>query len=537
MPYCIEIMSRIQRSTTIHWHLLLVILVLMLAGRVAAQYEHVDEAYDLWNSQEPQIGVGIHPFIEGGYLAFSNAFMEADGVGPFPYLVFLDAFAHRTSDQVILPSVGFESMTLSGFDGVDHQDGNGYMLCGTEVSTPYALTGFIAHFNLVGQELWRRHVTFPGADGSECHKVCFTSDGGCVVLGVKHQGDGITTWIVRHDAVGNELWRQNWNQVQVSTSMPLPDDGFMVTGCKTLNGVNVGWYGHLDADGDLLWEHTMVPSEPASRIVDVAAVGDSGYALLDVVDSTDVAYDWIHFRRYSISLVDGGGQEFWRSSLGEFSEHTGIFGIKYIPGAGVVGHGISMSDMGTFGTVPCGYLVGVDLVGENLWSGVYQHSFAADSLTTHGRFYDVLVDTLTQRLICVGGVTGRLVQQEWLTDEDLWIYTTDYWGCIEEDCAQQSNLTVGIDDLDSDEMAVSPNPIAFGEVLNVRLPANVELPNGRVASVDLMSIDGRTLQSGSVSFNAARNGSFVLTSVAAGHYVLRVRGEGNGRLTVPLIVE
>lgn len=507
---------------------------LALTGPSVGQYEHVDNAYDLWNAQEPQIGVGIHPFIEGGYLAFANASMGEDGTGA--YMVFLNASVERTDDQIIEPSAGFMQVRLSGFGGTDHRQGSGYVICGVEIRDPYGLTGFVARLDQVGQEIWRRHVEFPGADGSECHRVTFTADGGCNVTAIKFQGSGFSTWLVRFDGFGNEMWRLHQAQVRFGPTMPLTDGGLIAAGSKSVGDLSVGWYGRLDVNGAMVWERQLDLTGPAEKILDIVPVDINGFALLSVIDSTDTAHDWLHHLRYQVLIADTTGEVVWRTALGDYSEFTYVWGIKCVPGIGIIGHGMDMSELGSFAPDPSGYLVGVDLSGENVWHEHFQHVFAGDSLTTHGRFYDVLVDDQNLRLICAGGVTGMLAQQGWLTDDDLWIFSTTYGGCITEECAEEPELSIGMEEQGAGRMRISPNPSASGGSVELR-SLQFGLSDEMSAMAEVIGSDGRKVHSAKVQITRRGTAFVGLPKVSTGPYLLRVVMDDGRVLTAPLIIE
>jgi len=112
-----------------------------------------------------------------------------------------------------------------------------------------------------GKVLWER--TFGGSGFDIPWSIALAADGGFVFAGETGAGgrQDRDAWVMRLDAQGDPLWEKTFGgeKYDILTAIAaVPGGGFILAGNTESKGAgrNDGWVVRLDAQGEMLWEHT-----------------------------------------------------------------------------------------------------------------------------------------------------------------------------------------------------------------------------------------------------------------------------------------
>ncbi len=481
--------------------------LLLCSGACTAQ--SLDNALDLWAAHGLEYGVAIKPYASGGYLAFVNAGR--------PMVVHLDDTGNADWNRIYLPDSSQNGLQFSGWDGVDYSPAAGYVAAGLSTlpgSGNYR--GCVMRIDEQGNEMWRRDITY-GTHSTYFNSAHFTPDGGSLVIGTYFVSVGYRSVVVRLDASGNVLWNRMILPAEGGIAqglMALPDGGFMLCGKQGVGDAYTPWYGRFDADGDPLWEHALPQAEHSSEFFQIKFYGPNAYALLGSEKRGYESY------RSLFAMIDSSGALDWLTPVGRFDGWEAFTGIECVPGQGILGYGHGREDHpGVFCPQQQGYLVALNAQGDSLAALKVSHVFDVDSLAYLGVFQGIQV-TPDGRLLAVGW-TKSWPWQGWDTEDDLWIYGLGAAECLFPDCGPpEIAAPVAVEEVATDRMGCSPNPVGAGGTLTLTLPATAVSGNTGDVSLLFYTADGR--KAAEVMIGPVRNGVIIvpLGNLRPGAYTL-----------------
>lgn len=129
--------------------------------------------------------------------------------------------------------------------------------------------------------------TYPFGYSSEAWAVRQTADQGFVIAGVTDveveggdlDGDAL---VVKTDRFGNVEWQENLgaNDIEMAASVArAPDGGYVIGGSTLVTGGASSYLVKLDANGGELWHKSFEPASFLSIVTSVEPTGDGGYIL------------------------------------------------------------------------------------------------------------------------------------------------------------------------------------------------------------------------------------------------------------------
>lgn len=150
---------------------------------------------------------------------------------------------------------------------------------------------------------------YGGSASDEGDRICKTSDGGYVILGLTHSSDGDITdfkgtgdvWLLKIDASGNKVWSKAYGSSSAEMAISIaatPDDGFIVLAVSNGNGDDVpSHYGSspflkdwfvfkVDGSGNKQWAKSVGGSGDELVYGCILSV-DTSYYLFGASDSKD----------------------------------------------------------------------------------------------------------------------------------------------------------------------------------------------------------------------------------------------------------
>jgi hypothetical protein len=512
---------------------------LLLAGGSAAQLQTFDRTYDLWNAQEDECGVAIKPFIEQGYLVFSNVSMPAEGWFGLPYITLIGPNGDHTWDRVFEPELPYMGMHFSAWSGVDHRPGLGYVACGSASDTAGNIHGFVLRLNTYGQEEWRvfEHTS---NNYNVQHQARFTDDGGVMVLGSRRYSGAIRSCMIRLAPDGSELWNRIigpfcdgcWS----GGFTQMADGGFVLVGQQAQEDQYVPWMGRFTAAGELVWERTYEVEDPDVSFSDVEWYGNDRFMVrgLNSIPLNE------HNDQYKdvFAMVDSMGTPIWTTTIGEYNERIACVGFEVVEDAGLLAFGYGRAELGSFGDQTCAYLLAIDQFGDSIASMNVAHVFDQDSVTAFARVFGMLQDEANGRLLFVGGAQGRLVQQQWTTEEDTWVFGVDMSACPMLECAEFEDLEqlVGIPEHTAGSMMIYPNPVHSGGVMNLVLPDDLS-PSTGLLRMSLFGSDGRMVRDLPIDHGPKGALSIPINDLAPGAYSVMVEFAGRAAIVQKVMVQ
>lgn len=213
--------------------------------------------------------------------------------GDFIAAGFTSSYATLGSTDILVMRIssGGVGMWKTVLGGPGHNRGYGmcrtsdghYVVAGyTEVGADRG-DGIIIKVNASnGDSLWS--TTHGDTTFDTCRRVFETYDGGLVAGGRMYDHDGRWSlgYLVKMDAVGNEIWLEDYGDTSAYTSITslalTPDLGFICAGYRDTSSTGLSdlYFIKTDAAGDTLWTKAVVsPSRDAA--VEVKMTGDMGY--------------------------------------------------------------------------------------------------------------------------------------------------------------------------------------------------------------------------------------------------------------------
>jgi hypothetical protein len=243
----------------------------------------------------------------------------------------------------------------------------GYALAGYTVSFGAGSGDFwLVKTDAVGNELWNK--TYGGASDDEACALMQTGDGGYAIAGWTYSfGAGMGDyWLIKTDTLGNALWNKtyggandDWAYAMVQTG----DGGYAIAGCAASLGVGNGdfWLVKTDTLGNAMWNKTYGGTNTDEAYALVQTI-DGGYALAGTT--------------YSFGLGDGdfwlvrtnsSGGELWNRTYGGIYDDEAHALVQTVDGGyAIAGWTYSFgAGMGDF------WLVKTDALGNAMWIRTY----------------------------------------------------------------------------------------------------------------------------------------------------------------------
>ena len=277
---------------------------------------------------------------DGGYIALGSVLTKIIGGRSELLLVKTD---HR-GDEVWterLPDIEAASIAETA-DGGYIVGGYNITAASPEDDAGYQGSSFLIRFDAGGEEIWREVLP-----GEKVSAVLPTADGGYAVVGwlwnPPGSADDTTGIITKTDGAGTPVWNRTFPATAANAGIVTADGGYVIGGTKSPFTYDIGdaFLVRLDAGGNTLWhKNYAVPV-----IFDLEETADGG-----------VAYSG----NYWYGLVDAEGDEVWLRNM------EGFAGYAIVPRpAG--GYMIAGKDIRSGG----GFTLGTDADGAIQWQTTY----------------------------------------------------------------------------------------------------------------------------------------------------------------------
>jgi hypothetical protein len=205
---------------------------------------------------------------------------------------------------------------------------------------------------------WQK--VFGGQASDTGYGVVATKDNGFAALGVtKSYGAGqFDAFLVRGDAIGNELWNRTYGSTMGDWSYSLSlttDGGFLIGGASSVSGGFRAWMVKANSEGTVEWDKTYGDANEVGFCS--IQTSDGGYAL--------VGYQTVANRATDMILVktDASGNQQWTRTYGGSSDDWAKSVIQTKDG----GYAIT-GWTNSFGTETRGQLLRTDSSGVELYN-------------------------------------------------------------------------------------------------------------------------------------------------------------------------
>jgi len=218
----------------------------------------------------------------------------------------------RESDLWILKSssTGNEewSITLASDNGTNGLVENGYSICETSdngyiisasIETDYQgpTDVWLINADSNGDTSWSTTFDIDIFDHPEA--VLQTIDGGFAISGYSTvNGDDSTgtSWIIKTDESGQQIWMQDLNSVSVIHSMIETQEGdLLLTGGKGSDSDIQAWLIKTSSNGDIIWEQTY-GGDDYDISISVGQTSDNGFVMVGTTNSYDTENDVLHIK-------------------------------------------------------------------------------------------------------------------------------------------------------------------------------------------------------------------------------------------------
>jgi hypothetical protein len=243
--------------------------------------------------------------------------------------------------------------------------------------------------NSSGGTIWKQR--YGGAGDDLGNQVIATSDGGFIISGqtTSYPGPDINAWIIKTDALGNQVWNKSFggSQTDVANSICQTGDGYVFTGhTKSNNGHLTGikttineedvWYVKLDLNGNIGWNKIfgggwIDQGHSIISITDGTGFAIAGFTQSNDRDVTGLLKGW---RSGLVFKFDNGGTVVWKKTFGG-NDDSRAYAIINIAGGGFAFAGTTQSSASADVINPKGgydyWLVKLDANGTRTFSKNY----------------------------------------------------------------------------------------------------------------------------------------------------------------------
>ncbi|CCJ36635.1 hypothetical protein BN140_1712 [Methanoculleus bourgensis MS2] len=290
---------------------------------------------------------------DGGYIALGSTLTEVYGGNEDLLLVKTDARGNETW-TVRIPGMVPASVA-------EIADG-GYIIGGYNVSTTvedqnfvYQGTSFLIRTDADGKEIWRQVLP-----GEKVSAVRPTADGGYAVIGWlwsrSGSADDTTAVITKTDADGTPAWNRTFPGISANAGVVTTDGGYIIGGTTSPfnNDIGDAFLIRLDADGNTIWHKNY----QAPVVYDVEETADGGF---------------VYSGNFWYGLVDAKGDEVWLRNMEGLAGHAVL--LRPAGGYVIAGKDIRSGE---------GFALGTDADGAVQWrttlpdTGVYAAAGAPD---------------------------------------------------------------------------------------------------------------------------------------------------------------
>lgn len=231
-----------------------------------------------------------------------------------------------------------------------------------------AFDSFLLRTDALGNELW--HRDYDAGDDDRAHAMATTSDGGFILAGQAWFGDDLfgnyDLYVVKTDADGNVQWTQVFEYADgfgagadIAFSVEEVSTGGYIIGGYTQSIVWDGWVIRTDELGNMIWDQTYGDGG-SDAITSVRELEDGGFILGGLDAFNFGAVDML------LTRTDDMGNPIWSRIFGDPDKDDQGQCVRVMPDGGFVLAGFASS----FGDSWDSYIVRTDDEGQALWSQI-----------------------------------------------------------------------------------------------------------------------------------------------------------------------
>ena len=369
-----------KRLLTIGIALLFISLVILpsFSGEVFSNSDSLDDLPNILWSKTYDVGTALsvketsdNGYIVGGITGGDATLMKTDENGIEEWIKhFGGDYGDEAYDAIECSDGGF---LCTGGDGYTPRDG----LSDT----------FLFKTDGDGNELWkktyRRNDRLGGSFGISVIEV---SNGYVILAYLPLYGsiEKSTTWLIKTDKNGNELWNRTFGGKSSNDSpgrlIQTKDGGFVFTGTTSSFDIGGGdaWLLKTDSEGNELWNRSYGEySYDAGK--DVIQTNDGGYMISGRY--TPIYEGWANV---GLIKTDSSGNLEWIKHYGGISQDSG-YSVTVTDDGGYLAAGVRYSGLPSFQ----GWILRTDGNGNKLWDKVIGGSTANDVIKSNDGNYVV----------------------------------------------------------------------------------------------------------------------------------------------------
>jgi hypothetical protein len=237
----------------------------------------------------------VAPTADGGYIALGSTLVAADGGGEDLLLVKTDGQGNEVWARRF-PGMAAASVAETS-DGGYIAGAYNVSRTVTNESEVYQGTSFLIRTDAAGNEVWRQALP-----DEKVSAVRTTPDGGYAAVGWLWNPPGseneTTAVITKTDGNGTPVWNRTFPGAAANAGLVTADGEYVIGGTRSPFVYDIGdaFLTRLDADGNTLW----------SRNYDLPVIFD--------IEETDEG-GFVYSGNYWYGLVDAGGEEVWLRNM------------------------------------------------------------------------------------------------------------------------------------------------------------------------------------------------------------------------------
>lgn len=393
------------------------------------------------------------------------------------------------------------------FDAIIELSDGGFVAVGTtQGSGQTGYDGYAIRLSELGVILWERAI---GSDDWDFLKDVVEVEGGLVMVGDTYadtNGDS-DIWLVRIDAGGEVQWERRHggvfadegNAIATDTDGALIVAGAIGTTDGTSDAILVKW----DEAGVFEWDAS-ISTDSSDSASDVIIAEDGTF----IIAGTTKGFSQFSEMLVARVLVDG--QPDWLSHTGQLDDWE-AFGLVERP---------------TGGFAVTGYTRAFGLGGKDMYLLLTTSDGSYDFGTTFGGGSDE--EAFDLDLTDDGGYVAAGYSDSYGPGpRSVFVVRTGPNGLTNNQTVVQSFDTVDIPELPDSDVRASPNPVSAGGILRISTPEGAN-----PISADLFRSDGLL----TASLHRVGDGQWLLPEEATGLHLLKLRLEGGGSISLPLVI-
>jgi hypothetical protein len=310
-------------------------------------------------------------------------------------------------------------------------DDNYYMCGSVGDTTPAPGDVYIYKFDQQLELVWFKRIVNP--NGIQIgYFIKQTPDKGFIITGRHEDLSGNSdALLIKTDSLGNEEWTKHYggNLTEIAFTVDLTHDGGYILGGYTKSYGNGDFDTYLiktDNQGNMLWQKTfggIYADWPGF----VSQLSSGGFIV--ATSSGNFEQDnQIHYKIRILKLTNDG-EVVWDKQYGNNRPGAGSWDVVELADGTIIVAGQNTDPSGTTSLLgyPEGVLLKITSEGDSLWWRVVEYFTSYNSQNYLRKI------TLTQD----GGIAGcGFINPGYLDTggQDFWVFKTDSWGCLEEDC-------------------------------------------------------------------------------------------------------